>query len=220
MRTGPEYIQSAEKRAFDIGGALVVGLATAPLNGAVLAGAAVDVRELLPVLSQERVGRHSMPLTVYKFRTIRRVFEINADAQTYGTFDHRASKFGQVMRRAGFDELPQLYNVLRGTMSLVNPRPLLQVDIEKYERADKYLFDDWLTYRSLCRPGLVSTSSVHRHSAAVLSPEIMCESMRMDIKDITKASLLRDIAMLTCAPWNMLQANLRANIEFPAVESS
>jgi lipopolysaccharide/colanic/teichoic acid biosynthesis glycosyltransferase len=103
------------KRALDIALGSAGLLAATPV--AVVAGLAVALDDGAPVLfRQERVGLHGKPFTLIKLRTMR---------------DGRATRVGRWLRRSGFDELPQLLNVLRGDMSLVGPRPLTMSEVRR-----------------------------------------------------------------------------------------
>jgi exopolysaccharide biosynthesis polyprenyl glycosylphosphotransferase len=120
------------KRAFD----LVVGcvLAVFFLPVALLAALAVRVSSGRPVLyTQERMGLDGRRFTILKFRTMR------ADAEKEGAVwsqdsDPRTTSVGRFLRRFSLDEVPQLWNVLRGQMSLVGPRPERPVFIEEFRR--------------------------------------------------------------------------------------
>ncbi|PWS38792.1 sugar transferase [Falsiroseomonas bella] len=102
------------KRAFDIAGALTLLVATAPVF--LLVALAVRWRLGAPVLFvQLRAGRGGQPFSLLKFRSMR---------AGPGSDAERLDRFGRVLRLTGLDELPQLFNVLRGEMSLVGPRPL------------------------------------------------------------------------------------------------
>jgi lipopolysaccharide/colanic/teichoic acid biosynthesis glycosyltransferase len=102
------------KRVFDVAGALALLVATAPLF--LLVALAVRLRLGSPVLFvQWRAGRGGRPFPLLKFRSMR---------TGPGSDAERLDRFGRVLRLTGLDELPQLFNVLRGEMSLVGPRPL------------------------------------------------------------------------------------------------
>ncbi|GJG86411.1 hypothetical protein tb265_15920 [Gemmatimonadetes bacterium T265] len=116
-------------RAFDVGAAALLAVLTAPVW--LLAAAAIRADSPGPVLfAQERVGRDGRRFRIWKFRTMR------ADAPPYarspGDADPAVTRVGRLLRPAGLDELPQLYNVLRGEMRLVGPRPEMPFIVDRY----------------------------------------------------------------------------------------
>ncbi len=97
------------------------------------------------VFKQKRLGKNGIPFTIYKFRTMRKDAEIilKEDQDLYKRYvdndyklppdeDPRLVKFGGFLRRSSLDELPQLFNVLRGEMSHVGPRPIVPDELERY----------------------------------------------------------------------------------------
>jgi exopolysaccharide biosynthesis polyprenyl glycosylphosphotransferase len=122
------------KRATDIVGASLLLLLTAPIS--LLVAIAIKLDSPGPVLfRQKRIGRMSRPFTLFKFRSM----ETNAEARRAEllaqsrqdrwldlAYDPRITRVGRFLRKSSLDELPQLWNVLRGDMSLVGPRPLIQ----------------------------------------------------------------------------------------------
>jgi lipopolysaccharide/colanic/teichoic acid biosynthesis glycosyltransferase len=116
------------KRSLDCGIAAGGLIVAAPLMG----GIAIAVRATLgkPVLfRQTRPGLHGRPITVLKFRTMRN----EPGSAWFPTSDgQRLTRFGRLLRKSSLDELPQLWNVLRGDLSLVGPRPLLMEYLERY----------------------------------------------------------------------------------------
>lgn len=118
----------AVKRAVDVVVASTGLAVTAPL----LAGTAVAIRATMgpPVLfAQTRPGRHGKPFTMYKFRTMREA--VGQDGRPLPDAE-RLTAIGRFVRSTSLDELPQLWNVLRGDMSLVGPRPLLMRYLDRY----------------------------------------------------------------------------------------
>lgn len=117
-----------QKRLFDLILTLVGGALIAPIM--LLIALLVRAYHGAPVLfSQVRPGYKGEPFTLYKFRTMTDA----RDAQGKLLPDEdRLTRFGQFLRSASLDELPELYNVLRGEMSLVGPRPLLTQYMERY----------------------------------------------------------------------------------------
>ena len=97
------------------------------------------------IFKQERAGKHGKPFVMYKFRSMSsdaemRQAELMAFNQMQGPVfkvdeDPRITRFGRWLRRTSMDELPQLFNVLKGNMSLVGPRPLPLYEVEKFENA-------------------------------------------------------------------------------------
>lgn len=134
--------QLALKRGIDVVGASALLLAAAP----VLAVAALTIKLMDggPVLfHQVRVGRGGTPFTCYKLRTMvpdaeRRLAEVAARNERSGPLfklsrDPRVTPVGRFLRISSIDELPQLYNVIRGTMSLVGPRPALPHEVDHFD---------------------------------------------------------------------------------------
>lgn len=147
------------KRAVDVvvAGTLLVLLAP------VLAALALVIKLTShgPVLHRTtRVGRHGVPFTLLKLRSMR-VDEGKGPAIT-ARGDARVTAVGRLIRRAKLDELPQLWNVISGDMSLVGPRPEDPRYVEWYDAAQRHLFD-W-------RPGMTSPASVtYRDEERVLA---------------------------------------------------
>ena len=117
------------KRAMDIVGAVLLLLLTAP----VMLACAIGVKLSSPgpvIFKQERVGRGKTPFYMYKFRSMR----INDAQDTAWSTprDSRKTRFGAFMRKCSLDELPQFWNVLKGDMSLVGPRPELPHFVEQF----------------------------------------------------------------------------------------
>ena len=141
------------KRASD----LVLGSMAAVMLSPVLAGTALLVRWQLgtPVLfSQVRPGKDGRPFTLYKFRTMRHAVDARGqllpDAQ-------RLTRFGRWLRSTSLDELPELWNVLRGEMSLVGPRPLLMEYLTRYSPEQ--------ARRHAVRPGMTGWAQVNGRNA-------------------------------------------------------
>jgi len=172
--------------------ALTALMATAPLLLAI--GLLVRLTSRGPAMfRQERVGLNGKRFVMWKFRTM----VVNADAQLAEVLhlnemnkvlfkvrqDPRVTPVGRVLRRWSLDELPQLWNVLRGDMSLVGPRPPLPSEVEKY--ADE-------TYRRLLvKPGITGLWQVSGRSA--LSWE---ESIQLDLHYVDNWSLALDLILL------------------------
>jgi exopolysaccharide biosynthesis polyprenyl glycosylphosphotransferase len=131
-RFGLSRSSTLVKRAFDVTGAVVALVLVAPLMAAI--AIAVRLGSRGPILfRQTRVGREGRPFEIYKFRTMvvdaeERKAELlpEADGDLFKLPDDpRVTRVGRLLRKTSLDELPQLFNVLRGNMSLVGPRPLI-----------------------------------------------------------------------------------------------
>ena len=140
------------------------------------------------IYSQERIGYKGKPFTIYKFRSM------VADAEPHGPAlssdnDPRITRWGKVMRKWRLDELPQLWNIIRGDMSLVGPRPERKVYIDQVMQRTPY-------YRYLlkAKPGLTSWGMVQFGYAS--NVEEMIERMEYDLIYIENASLLLDIKIM------------------------
>jgi lipopolysaccharide/colanic/teichoic acid biosynthesis glycosyltransferase len=142
----------AVKRVVDVLGASAGMAILSPiLAGLALAVAVANGRPIL--FRQTRPGRHGKPFTIYKFRTMRptRPGEIS-----YMTDPQRVTRLGRFLRETSLDELPELWNVLKGDMSLVGPRPLLMEYLDKYTAAEARRHD--------MPPGITGWAAVHgRH---------------------------------------------------------
>lgn len=169
----------------------------------VLIAVAVKIDSPGPALyRQRRVGRSLMPFTLNKFRTMRhgasperhRAFVLSliageqpADAQGAPRFklagDERVTRLGALLRRFSLDELPQLWNVLRGEMALVGPRPPIPYEVEHYPR-------HWFE-RFAVKPGLTGLWQVSGRSELALE-----QMVALDIEYVRRRSLRVDLAIL------------------------
>jgi sugar transferase EpsL len=167
------------KRLFDVAVAGAALAATAPL----LAGVAALVRWRMgsPVLfRQVRPGLHGEPFTIYKFRTMREA----RDAHGAPLPDHaRITRLGQFLRETSLDELPELVNVLAGSMSLVGPRPLL------VEYLDRYTPEQ--ARRHLVKPGITGWAQIHGRNALTWE-----EKFALDCWYVDHQSLALDVYIL------------------------
>lgn len=137
------------KRALDVSVASAALIATAPLMLAT--AAAIRVRLGSPVLfRQQRPGYRERPIVVMKFRTMTDERGPNGDLLPDG---QRLPPLGQFLRRTSLDELPQLFNVLKGELSLVGPRPLLMQYLPLYNERERR--------RHEVLPGITGWSQIH-----------------------------------------------------------
>jgi lipopolysaccharide/colanic/teichoic acid biosynthesis glycosyltransferase len=170
------------KRALDVLGATVGLTLGAPL----LAASAIAVRleDRGPVFfRQERVGQDGRPFEVLKLRTM----VVNAHTQGAGYAvdkgDSRITRVGNLLRKTSLDELPQLWNVLRGEMSLVGPRPTLAYQVEQYSERQRRRLE--------VKPGLTGWAQVNGR-ASLSWPE----RIELDVWYVEHRSLALDLRIL------------------------
>jgi sugar transferase EpsL len=142
------------------------------------------------IFTQTRAGKDGKPFTFYKFRTMK------ADVDPFGASpksgeDPRLTKIGVFLRKYSLDELPQLFNVLKGDMSLVGPRPLYLEQMAEWDNRQKK--------RLLVRPGLTGLAQVSGRGE--LTRE---EKLAYDVEYVEKASLLLDFKIIFLTLWQVL----------------
>ena len=121
------------KRLFDLSIALPVLLLSLPLQLFLLLLGALIFR-MKPIFRQKRIGLFEEPFTLWKFRTMREAFDSSGNALDD---KERLNLYGRILRKSSLDELPQLFLVLSGRMSMVGPRPLLPEYLELYTEAQR-----------------------------------------------------------------------------------
>jgi sugar transferase EpsL len=175
---GPRAARVA-KRGMDVAGATVALMLFSP----VLAWTALTVlvTEGRPILfRQERPGLGGKPFTIIKFRTMRtpRPGEVY-----YLTDDERITRLGRFLRSTSLDELPELWNVVRGEMSLVGPRPLLMEYLEQYSPIERR--------RHEVRPGMTGWAVVNGRNMLIFN-----DRLSLDVWYVDNWSLLLDFRIM------------------------
>ncbi len=184
--------RAVAKRLFDMLSSLAACTLLAPLL--VLIGVLIKTSSHGPVLfKQSRVGKDGLPFDVYKFRTMvvnaeELVSDLMEDNEGAGPLfkmkdDPRVTRIGGFLRRTSLDELPQLWNVVRGEMSLVGPRPALASEMVEWD-ADLY-------GRLRVRPGITGMWQVSGRSQTTFE-----EYTRLDLYYVDNWSLVVDLAIL------------------------
>lgn len=175
------------KRFFDIVLSLLAMIILSPLY--LVLSIAVKMSSPGPVIySHERIGLHHKPFKIYKFRSMYVDSEQNGPALSKKD-DPRITKIGKFMRKTRLDETPQFFNVLRGDMSLVGPRPEREFYIQQIvQKAPHYL------HLLSVRPGITSWGQVKYGYAE--NVDQMVERLKYDILYIENRSLLMDIKIL------------------------
>lgn len=196
--TAPKQGQEAAKRVLDVSLSLTLIVILSPLL--LLLWCLVRSTSAGPALfRQQRVGRDRRPFTMLKLRTmyvdnddrVHRDYVTNmlsadraAVAGPDGLFklagDPRVTRLGAWLRRSSLDELPQLFNVLHGDMSLVGPRPVLPWEAQ--------LFEEWHQRRFLVKPGITGLWQVSGRSRLTMRQALeldveyaVCQSLRLDL---------------------------------------
>ena len=202
-----DRVRSALKSGLDVAGSATLLLLVAPIL--LVIAALVKLFSPGPVFfRQVRVGEYGKPFTMFKFRTMR----VNNDATIHKEFvsqlikgtvpgsgnttaspfkishDPRVTPIGRLLRKTSLDELPQLWNVLRGEMSLVGPRPPLCYEVEQYK--------SWHYRRVLeAKPGITGLWQVSGRSRTTFE-----DMVRLDLRYAKNSSAWMDIKILLATP--------------------
>jgi exopolysaccharide biosynthesis polyprenyl glycosylphosphotransferase len=203
----PSPVREAIKRGLDILGSLALLAVLSPLF--LLIAILVKLKSPGPVFfRQDRIGQGAKPFTMFKFRTM----HVDADRSLHHEFvtrfiqssgqsaelgenelfkiknDPRVTPIGRILRRTSLDELPQFWNVLRGDMSLVGPRPPLAYELEQYR--------SWHWRRVLdAKPGITGLWQVVGRSRTSFD-----DMVRLDLRYVRTCSLTTDIKILLATP--------------------
>ena len=170
------------KRALDVAVAGAALMLAAP----VVALAAVLIRLEThghPIYRQRRVGLDGEPFDLYKLRTMVNGAESMGSGLAVDAGDSRITRLGAVLRRTSMDELPNLVNVLRGEMSIVGPRPTVQIQVDRYT--------DRQRGRLGVRPGLTGWAQVNGRASLPWH-----ERIELDLWYVEHASLRLDLRIL------------------------
>ena len=177
-----DYLASRRKRGLDV---FVSGCALV-LSAPVLAACLVAIRLEThghPVYRQRRVGRDGQPFELYKLRTMVSGAETMGKGLAVDEGDERITRLGAWLRRTSFDEIPNLVNVLRGEMSLVGPRPTVQVQVDRYDDRQRRRLD--------ALPGITGWAQVNGRASLPWH-----ERIELDLWYVEHASLRLDLRVL------------------------
>ncbi|MFA7396555.1 MAG: sugar transferase [Sphaerochaetaceae bacterium] len=175
------------KRVLDFTGSLLLLIILSPIL--LIVALMVKIRLGSPVIfKQQRPGRHEKIFSIYKFRTMSSELDEEGNMIPKAL---RVTRFGKMLRSTSLDELPELWNILKGDMSFVGPRPLLV----------KYLplYSEEQNQRHLVRPGLTGLAQVNGRNAVTWD-----EKFQHDRKYVQNLSLLLDVKIILKTIWIVL----------------
>jgi lipopolysaccharide/colanic/teichoic acid biosynthesis glycosyltransferase len=171
------------KRALDL---LLAGVGTI-LSAPVIAVLAAAIRLESPghpIYRQTRVGQHGKEFQIYKLRTMVAGAESIGPGLTLQEGDERITRLGALLRRYSLDELPNLWNVLRGEMSIVGPRPTVPVQVQQYSERQRG--------RLAVKPGITGWAQVNGRAALPWA-----ERIELDLWYVQHRSLALDLKILS-----------------------
>ena len=175
------------KRCFDLAISLFILFWTAPLLLLIYVLIKLDSKGPALFL-QERAGKDGIPFNIYKFRTM----VLNASDSGYftGKDDQRITRIGNILRKTSLDELPQIFNIIKGEMSIIGPRPTLMYQIKEYDK------EQWK--RLLVRPGVTGWAQVNGRNSLSWP-----ERIKLDVWYVQHYSFILDIKifLMTFKVW-------------------
>jgi lipopolysaccharide/colanic/teichoic acid biosynthesis glycosyltransferase len=170
------------KRLLDLVVASLGAALTAPVVGLIALAIRIESPGH-PIYRQTRVGRDGALFSIYKLRTMVRGAEFTGAGLSIQEGDDRITRIGKLLRRYSLDELPNLWNVLRGEMSIVGPRPTIPVQVEQYTPHQRRRLE--------VKPGITGWAQVHGRASLPWS-----ERIELDIWYVDHQSLWLDLKIL------------------------
>jgi len=188
-RTRAAPVNEGLPREVEVALALLGLAVTAPLL--IIAAVCVAASSTGPILfRQERVGRHGATFTLYKFRTMR---VAEGGLQVTARDDDRVTAVGKLLRLMKLDEWPELWNVVKGDMSLVGPRP----EVPRYVKHDDPLWQQVFQVR----PGITDPVAVHLRNEEELMSRVEGDREMFYVETLSRYKLLGNIAYLKRRNW-------------------
>jgi lipopolysaccharide/colanic/teichoic acid biosynthesis glycosyltransferase len=170
------------RRALDLLIAGIGSLLTAPVIG--LLALAIRLESPgHPIYRQTRAGRDGVPFSIYKLRTMVRGAEFTGAGLAIQEGDDRITRVGLFLRRYSLDELPNLWNVVRGEMSVVGPRPTIPIQVEQYTERQRG--------RLAVKPGITGWAQINGRASLPWS-----ERIELDLWYVEHRSLALDLRIL------------------------
>lgn len=187
------------KRVLDVVVAAALLALTLPLL--LLLAVAIRLETRGPALfRQTRLGLHGKPFAILKLRTMR-CAEDGMDVVQACRNDPRVTRLGRLLRTASLDELPQLFNVLKGEMSLVGPRPHAVAHDRHYARLIPHY-----ARRQTVKPGLTGLAQIRGHRGETATLQAMAARIACDLHYVRNASFVLDLRILLVTPLALLRA--------------
>jgi lipopolysaccharide/colanic/teichoic acid biosynthesis glycosyltransferase len=185
--------QRVLKRAFDLTLAIIAVTLLAPVL--LLVAIAIRLDGPGPILFvQDRVGRGNRLFGIYKFRSMRSEICDSSGEQSTVRNDERVTRVGRLIRATSVDELPQIFNILKGEMSFVGPRPhalgSLAGDLLFWEVDERY----W--HRHTCKPGLTGLAQVRGFRGATHHRSDLSNRLQADLEYVSGWTIFRDISII------------------------
>jgi lipopolysaccharide/colanic/teichoic acid biosynthesis glycosyltransferase len=182
-------------RAADVVVAGAALLVSGPLVG--LAALAVKLEDGGPVLfRQTRVGREGRDFELLKLRTMVVGAETMGAGYAVDEGDSRITRSGRLFRKLSLDELPQLWNVVRGDMSMIGPRPTLRYQVERYDERQRRRLD--------VKPGITGWAQVHGRAALPWA-----ERIELDVWYVEHRSPWLDVRILAKTPFALFRGTYK-----------
>ena len=199
LQRGPlSGVEHAAKRCVDVIGASLMLVSTFPLLA--LVAVAIRLNSPGPILfRQQRLGLNGRGFLIYKFRTMT-VLEDGFSAVQARADDDRVTRVGKWLRRTSLDELPQLLNVLDGTMSLVGPRPHAVAHDNQFDKLVRNY-----GFRQRVKPGLTGWAQIHGYRGPTLTADVIQRRVEYDLWYIDNWSLKLDLVILLQTPLEVLR---------------
>jgi sugar transferase (PEP-CTERM system associated) len=181
--------RSAVKRLFDLTASALLLLFTFPVM--LIAAACILLESGLPALfRQERVGQGGRVFTMYKLRSMKKEAERDGTPRWAALDDDRVTKVGRILRKLRIDELPQIFNVFRGEMSFVGPRPERPFFVDKLVKQVPYY-----ALRHNVKPGITGWAQVNYRYGASLDDVV--EKLQYDLYYVKNHTLFLDLVVLS-----------------------
>lgn len=181
------------KRMFDVVASLIAILLCSPVL--IVTAIAIKLTSPGPILfRQQRLGRDARPFEIFKFRSMRTELSDHKASVLTQKDDPRITPIGAFIRRTSIDELPQLFNVLRGDMSMVGPRP--HAAEARAANALYWEVDSRYWARHCIKPGITGLAQVRGHRGTTVEEEDLILRLQSDLEYVTDWSIWRDLRIL------------------------